>query len=109
MIANEEKLSLLESLLRLKFMTASQIADVTGCSKPTAYARVNELRKRGLFVVIKRVRVGSSGPAAMAFGIGNRARTGAMKREDKQRLTRVLGKSSVVSKEDKKRLIAFFD
>ena len=47
--------------------TARAIGVRMRCSKPTAYKRINLLRKRGFKVKYKRVREGDSGPPARAF------------------------------------------
>lgn len=47
--------------------TALALKRVLSCSKPTAYKRLAELRKRGVRVRFKRVREGRCGPPSRAF------------------------------------------
>lgn len=66
-----ETLERVRSLIARKPRTALEIADLTGCSKPTAYARLAGLRAKGIKLSKQRVRQGSSGPAAIAYGLSN--------------------------------------
>lgn len=60
----------LAALLRKKALTAKDIARVTRCSKPTAYARVEALKKRGEPIVETRRRhEGRTGPYAVTYQI----------------------------------------
>ena len=103
---NEGELSVLEMLLRRRFLTASQIAKATDCSKPTAYSRVGELERRGLNVIVRRVRTGTTGPEAKAFGIGARARmdTIGISNGDGKRFIKKLDKFGITSKREIRRL-----
>lgn len=60
----------LADLLRKKPLTAKEIARVTRCCKPTAYARVQALRQRGEPIVETRRRsAGKPGPYAVTYEI----------------------------------------
>ena len=60
----------LAALLRKKPLTAMEIADRTGCSKPTAYVRIAGLRKSGVQVYeLPAAGPKRSGPAAVAYGV----------------------------------------
>lgn len=65
--------SALVELIRLlstgTMMTAAQIAQQTGCSKPVAYDRLKALRRRGVEFQRVMVRDGVSGPKSVAYAI----------------------------------------
>jgi DNA-binding IclR family transcriptional regulator len=67
--AHERSLDALAALLKRKARTAREIAAVTGCSKPTAYARIAALQARGDRVFEVTEREQRPGPASRAFGI----------------------------------------
>jgi hypothetical protein len=60
----------LAGLLRRKPLTAKDIARITRCCKPTAYARVEALKERGEPIVETRRRAaGKPGPYAITYEI----------------------------------------
>lgn len=69
MAQNEEALRQLANLLRKRALTARQIADLTECSKPIAYARIETLRARGVKFTERKVRQGIAGPKATSYRI----------------------------------------
>lgn len=66
---NEDDLLKLSTLLRKRSLTAKQICERTGCSKPVAYARIETLRSRGARLVERQVRQGKSGPLSISYSI----------------------------------------
>lgn len=64
-----ETLNKVLSLLKSKPRTALEIAKLTKCSKPTAYARLQALKKAGVRLARTKVRQGSTGPAATAYSV----------------------------------------
>lgn len=65
----DHKLAQLAAQLRKGNATARQLAGALHCSKPTVYARLLELERRGGKVLRELQRSGSRGPVAVAFGI----------------------------------------
>lgn len=50
--------------------TALQVASAVGCSKPTAYTRLEALRAKGVVApTSRRVRDGARGPKARAYAL----------------------------------------
>lgn len=66
---HDKALNKLAELLRKKPLTALQISQVTGCCKPTAYARLLALKRRGDRLVEIRQSSGRPGPSAVAYSI----------------------------------------
>lgn len=68
--------SALIELIRLlssgNMMTAAQIAQQTGCSKPVAYDRLCMLKRRGVEFQTVTVREGVTGPKSIAYAIVKR-------------------------------------
>jgi sugar-specific transcriptional regulator TrmB len=60
----------LEALLRRGQYTAKELAKRTGCSIPTAYARLRRLQENGVDVFELRSKTGKRpGPRATVYGI----------------------------------------
>lgn len=59
----------IRKLLSTRPRTALEIATLTGCSKPTAYAQLRQLKAHGVKFTRERVRQGASGPKAHAYRI----------------------------------------
>lgn len=59
----------IRKLLSKQPRTALEIARLTNCSKPTAYAQLKQMRQLGVQFTRERVRQGVSGPTATAYGI----------------------------------------
>ena len=66
---HDTALNKLSALLRRKPLTPKQIAEQTGCSKPTAYHRIKALVSRGENVYSLRGKGEGPGPTAKLFGI----------------------------------------
>jgi transposase len=65
-----QNLNDLEDLLRKGQYTAKEIAKRTGCSIPTAYARLRRLQDKGVDVFELRSKTGKRpGPRATVYGI----------------------------------------
>lgn len=67
--AHARALERLAELLRKEPLTALQISQRTKCCKPTAYARLAALKRRGDSVVEIRQRSGRTGPSAVSYSI----------------------------------------
>ena len=67
---NKEALRELAAMLADgRFMTATQIAMETSCSRTVAYSRLQALRDKGCAFQTKRVRQGRSGPMAIGYAL----------------------------------------
>lgn len=62
----------LAAVLRDRPLTAASIARVFGCSRPTAYERIDALRSRGVRLVETEVREGKSGPMSTVYAARSR-------------------------------------
>lgn len=67
--AHARALDRLAELLRKEALTALQVSKLMRCCKPTAYARLEALKKRGDPVVEIRQRSGRTGPSAVAYSL----------------------------------------
>jgi hypothetical protein len=52
-----------------RFLTATQVAAETGCSRPVAYWRLAALKRRGVKFQTCRLRQGATGPKATAYAV----------------------------------------
>ena len=64
-----DTLDRLAALLRKRPLTAREIADVMGCCKPTAYERIEALKRRGDAVYSLERNRTQPGPRALAYGV----------------------------------------
>ena len=62
----------LAALIRRAPLTAREIAERLGVSKPTAYKLIRSLIERGDRVFTERRNSGRPGPAAVAYGVRHR-------------------------------------
>lgn len=66
-IVAESALQALLAALKQEPSTARRLATVLGCSKPTVYKRLDDLRDRGVKLLSRRTREGEAGPLARAY------------------------------------------
>ncbi len=64
-----DALDRLAALLRKRPLTAREIAKLTGCCRPTAYERVEALKRRGDAVYSLQRNRTQPGPKALAYGV----------------------------------------
>ncbi len=65
----ELALEQLEAILKERPHTALAVSQRLGCLKPTAYARIAALARRGKQLTVEKVREGKHGPLSDAYSI----------------------------------------
>ncbi len=71
MLTLRPALARIRQLLSEQPRTALEISIITKCSKPTAYAQLQQMKKQGVKLTKTKIRQGASGPAATAYAIAD--------------------------------------
>ncbi len=66
---NEEALKNLFKVLSKTALSASEICEKTGYSKPTVYAQIDALTTAGCKIRTRLIRCGSTGPLAKSYSV----------------------------------------